>query len=76
MDCHQIYMCFDIVEIWFGNAHWQIRQFLTESSALDMIMVGYYHFSFLFYKEDSFGESLSAFLHKNESPYEEGSKIL
>ena len=39
-------MCFYIVEICFGIAHWQIFQLLTELSAHDMIMVGYYHFTF------------------------------
>ena len=33
MDFHQIYMCIDIVEIWFGIANGQI---LMELSARDM----------------------------------------
>ena len=50
MDFHQIwYVHFFIVEIWFGNAHWQILSILTELSARDMIKVEYYHFMFLFF---------------------------
>ena len=53
-------MCIDIVEIWFGIVNGQIsskfdgllmgkfRQCLTELSARDTIMAGYYSLRFLF----------------------------
>ena len=37
-------MCIDILEIWFGIANGQISSFLTELSARDMVVVGYYRF--------------------------------
>ena len=40
-------MCIDIVKIYFGIAIGYIRQFLTELSPHDMIMVRYYCFTFL-----------------------------
>ena len=39
-------MCIYIVEICFGIAHWHISSILTELSAQDMIMAGYYRFTF------------------------------
>ena len=41
-------MCIDIVEIWFGIAIGYILSIFTELFPHDMIMVGYYHFTFLF----------------------------
>ena len=41
-------MCIDIVEIWFVIADGQISSIWTELSDQDMIMVGYYRFTFLF----------------------------
>ena len=35
LDFHQLGMCIDIVEIWFGIANMQICQVLTELSACD-----------------------------------------
>ena len=41
-------MCIDNVEFWFGIAHWQILSVVLQLSAGDMIMAGYYHFTFLY----------------------------
>ena len=39
--------CIDIKEIWFGIANRQICQCLTELSACNTIMAGYYSLTFL-----------------------------
>ena len=40
--------CIDIKEIQFAIAYAQFRQFLTELSARDTLMAGYFRFMFLF----------------------------
>ena len=40
--------CIDIKEIWLGLLMGKFRQLLTELSARDIIMAGYYCFTFLF----------------------------
>ena len=47
-------MCIDIVEIWFGIVNRQILSNLTELSAHDMIMAGYYILTFLLNKVSHF----------------------
>ena len=42
-------MCIDIVKIWFRIANGRLCRFLTELSAHDTIMAGYYGFTFLFF---------------------------
>ena len=42
-------MCIDIIEVCSGNANGQISLILIELSALDMIVVEYYHSMFLFF---------------------------
>ena len=39
-------MRIDIVEVLFGISHWLISSVFTELSAPDMIMAGYYCFTF------------------------------
>ena len=41
-------MCIDIVDIWFGIAHWQILSIFEQLSARNIIKAGYYRFMFLF----------------------------
>ena len=43
----KLYVCIEIVEIWFGIANGQVLSILTRSSARDMIVAGYYRFAFL-----------------------------
>ena len=40
----------DIVMIWFGSANGQMSSFLSELSARDMMIAGYYRFTFLLNK--------------------------
>ena len=54
-------ICSDIVEIWFGIAHWRMSSILTVLSARDMMIAGYYRFTFIFYKENNFYHFLFAF---------------
>ena len=61
----------DNVQICFGIAHGH-GQFLTELSACDMIMAGYYHFTFII---DGKVVILILFLHKKCCDYSlEGSQ--
>ena len=48
MDFHEIGMCIDIVEIWFGIANGQILSIFLRRSAHDTTMAGYYSLKFLF----------------------------
>ena len=41
-------MCIGVVEIWFGIAHWQISSNFDSVIYRDMIITGYYRFTFLY----------------------------